>query len=191
MKRTFIAIKIHPGEGLMTLMEELRNRLRKSRIKWVEKDNIHITLAFIGNTDENDIESIKHILESARTAHITFPLVFQGIDLFRSLKDPKVIFLQMISSEALNSLRNDICDRLSDKGLFSDSRPFRPHLTLGRPKCIEEKNTLADIISEYRDKTIQSSVIEQVIFYESILTQDGPVYNVIGNYNLSTAEFPE
>lgn len=184
MKRTFIAVKIYPGKKLMLLLEELRDRLKKSRVKWVETENIHITLAFIGNTDEEGVEAIRKFLKDACASHKPFPLVFQGIDMFRSLKDPKVLFLEMEPSEALGSLRHDICSRLGAEGLFKDSRPFRPHLTLGRPKFIEEKDTLADIISEYRDKTIQSSVIEQVFFYESILKQEGPVYKVIGQYEL-------
>jgi 2'-5' RNA ligase len=184
MKRTFIAIKIQPGEELIFLMEELRDRLKNSRIKWVETENIHITLAFIGNTSENDIESIKHILESACTRHNPIPLVFQGIGLFRSVKDPKVIFLQVMPPDALDKLRDDICKRLSDKGLFNDSRPFNPHLTIGRPKYIEEKNALPELISAYRDINIQSTVIDKVTFYESMLTQNGPIYKVIGDYEL-------
>lgn len=185
MKRTFIAIKINPGEKLRKLIKELKAGLAGSKIKWVETDNIHITLAFIGNTDEQDIETIKQILESACTTHKPFPLVFQGIDLFRSLKDPKVIFLEMMPSEALDKQREDICGRLSDIDLFSDSRPFRPHLTLGRPKYIEKKNILPEIISDYRDITIESTMIDKVTFYESILTQKGPIYKVIGENKLA------
>ncbi len=184
MKRTFIAIKIHPEEKLMLLLDELRVRLKKSRIKWVETENIHITLAFIGNTDEKEIETIKQILDSACAAHKAFQLVFRGIDLFRSLKDPKVIFLQMKPSESLGSLRDEICDRLRENGLFNDTRPFSPHLTLGRPKYIEEKNALPELISRYRDITIQSPVIENVTFYESILTQKGPIYKALADYKL-------
>jgi len=187
MKRTFIAIKINPDESLRLLLEELRDELSESRIKWVETENIHITLAFIGNTVERDIELIKEILQSLCSQHRPFPLELAGIDVFRTIADPRVVFLGITTSDALHAFREAICDRLRSEGLYNDARPFKPHLTIGRPKYISDRDILSAIIESYRGKTIQSLEVESVIYYESILKQEGPVYKQIGKYILNSS----
>jgi 2'-5' RNA ligase len=185
MKRTFIALNIDPGENIRRLLSELKSALSNSHVKWVDPENIHITLAFIGNTSEEDIDVIQQILKSSCKDHMSFPLIFQNVGVFKSISDPRIIWLGLKQSLELQNLRDTICSSLKSEGLYNDTRPFSPHLTLGRPKNIRDVGNLIKIISKIGDDTVQASIIENVIFYESILKQEGPVYNTIGKFRLA------
>ena len=185
MRRTFIAININPDNRLKQLIKELKAALSVSRIKWVETENLHITLAFLGDTDEYKIGAVRDILRSTCSSFNSFPLELRDIGLFRSLKDPRVIWLGVCPSKELADLREAICIELFESSIYNDSRPFRPHLTIGRPKHLKEISKLSGIISETRNKIIQTSIVDKVIFYESILKQEGPVYRVLGEYSLA------
>ena len=62
MKRIFIAVKIDPGETLMKMISDFKTGLKDERIKWTETENFHITLAFLGETEEDKIKAIGKML---------------------------------------------------------------------------------------------------------------------------------
>jgi 2'-5' RNA ligase len=184
MKRTFIAIRIEPGEKFIALVEELKESLSGSGIRWVSTENIHLTLAFIGNTTDSEISEIKQILHLSCRNYGSFQLVLQNINLFKSFKDPRVLYLDIRYSETLHKLRSTICNNLIKAGLYKDTRPFKPHLTLGRPKFISDAEILSGIINSRKNDIIQSSVVDKIGYYESILQQEGPVYMLIEEFDL-------
>ena len=63
MKRIFIAVKVVAGNTLLKMVSSLKGKLSDDNIKWTSIDNIHITLAFLGNTPEDKIESIDDVMK--------------------------------------------------------------------------------------------------------------------------------
>ncbi|HUX58809.1 MAG TPA: RNA 2',3'-cyclic phosphodiesterase [Bacteroidales bacterium] len=184
MKRIFIALKIDPEVPLLKIISSLKSDLIIEKIKWTSIDNIHITLAFPGNTEEKDIEIIKAMLTEKCEGFGKFELIIKGAGVFKNLSDPRVIWVGIELSEKLFQLNNVIIKGLRDAGSNIEYRPFKPHLTIGRIKYINNKTALKTYTDKYQNTEIQRFQVKEVILYESILKQTGPVYNPICNFKL-------
>ena len=138
MKRIFIAIKVIPGENLTRMHSAFRSQLAGERITWVDPSNIHITLAFLGDTPEEKLNEISEVLKDQCSNTGSFAFEIAGAGVFRNLKDPRVIWAGIRSPEKLVDLGNKIQSALRNKGFSLDDKPFRPHITLGRIKHLND-----------------------------------------------------
>ncbi len=179
MKRIFIAIDINKNRALTRLVESYKLALKDEKIRWVEPANIHLTLAFLGETDEDQVSKAGKIMREAANNYESFEITFNGTDVFRDISQPRVIWLGIEAPQSLYDLREVICEALKEEGLYRDKKPFRPHLTLGRMKYIANKNVLAEILKSSGSHDLPSQTVNELILYESILKPDGPVYSLL------------
>jgi 2'-5' RNA ligase len=93
MKRTFIAIKIHPGEKMQEILDYFKQSLSQEKIKWVDPGIMHITITFLGDTDEKIIPSVSDAIKQISLNHPPFELIFRDAGIFRNLRDPRVIWI--------------------------------------------------------------------------------------------------
>ena len=184
MQRVFIGLKVNPGDLLMRISGSLRALLGNEKITWVDPANIHLTLAFLGNTEEELIKAVSIMLKKTCTGFGDFKFNLTGTGIFRNFNDPKVIWIGIEPDEKLLHLNNLIMTVLKDAGFRLEERPFRPHLTLGRIKFIKDVNALKSALEKYYDIPIQQVHVEEVILYESILKPTGPIYKPIGIFKL-------
>jgi 2'-5' RNA ligase len=184
MKRIFIALKVEAGETLLKMISSLKSGLSKDIIKWTSPDNIHITLAFLGDTEEKMIKAISSMLKEKCNGTGRFELILNGSGIFRNLSDPRIIWTGIEPSEKLMHLNEIIMNGLKELNIKLEERPFNPHLTIGRIKHLNDKQTLKALIEQYQNSEIQIIPVTEVILYESILLQSGPVYKPIARFNL-------
>lgn len=183
MKRTFIGIKVRPDNQCKKIISSIQKELSGESIRWTEPDNFHITLAFIGNTEESLIPVISTMLEEKCSVHPEFEITLKSLGVFKSPEDPRVLWIGLHFSEKLISLQESITNGLIEQGIKTDDKPFSPHLTLGRIKAVESSDALKSVLLRYHSSELQRTKISDVIFYESILQQNGPLYvplNVFG-----------
>ena len=181
MKRTFIAIKIHPGEKMLMILDYFKQTLSAEKIKWVNSEIMHITLAFLGDTDEKIIPAISEKIHRISIDYSPFELVFRSAGVFKNFRDPRVIWIGTETNPVLQKIKTRIDDELSEYGFEKELREFRPHLTFGRIKWIKNIPALEQAIQKYKDQEVQRELINEIIFNESILKPDGPVYLSIVN----------
>jgi 2'-5' RNA ligase len=184
MKRIFIAIKVEAGEILFKVVSSLKSGLINEGIKWTSLDNIHITLAFLGDTEENMIERISSRMKERCEGSGKFELIIMGTGVFKNLNDPRVIWTGIEQSEKLTLLNYSIINGLVESGIKIENRPFKPHLTLGRIKYLNDKLALKKILDNYHHAEIQKVPVNEVIIYESILRPTGPLYKPITKIRL-------
>ena len=182
--RTFVAIKIESGEELLGFINNIHHRLRDEKIKWVHPDNMHLTLFFLGETEDSQIQSIGTGLREIAENSMQISLMLSGIGVFKNIRDPRVIWIGLKENQYLVDFHSRIQKFIGDQGFPKDDRPFRPHLTIGRPKRIHNRETLREIIEKNRDRTFQESIVEDIIFYQSIRKERGPEYRVIEKLGL-------
>ena len=185
MKRLFIAVKAEPEGDLLRTFSSLKALLGRETIKWVDPSNLHLTLAFLGDTEEKRIGSLQNMLEEKCSGFGVFDFTLAGTGVFKSFRDPRVIWVGIRSAERLTMLYNTINEGLKQTGFELEDRSFRPHLTLGRVKSCSDTENLKSVLEKYRDQQFQIVHVNQVILFESILTQTGPIYKVLGNYILA------
>jgi RNA 2',3'-cyclic 3'-phosphodiesterase len=182
MKRIFVALKVQPGETLIRMISSLKLVLNRENIKWTNPENIHITLAFIGDTEEDQIRIIRKTLLEKCEGFGKFELMIKGSGVFKSISDPRVIWAGIEPSEKFNNLNGLIKIGLKTAGIILEERPFKPHLTLGRIKHPNQLNNLSDAIEKFSNIEIQKINVNEVILFESILFQAGAVYRQIDKF---------
>ncbi len=184
MKRIFIALKVDAGENLIAMISSFKSGLSKDLIKWTNPENIHLTLAFLGDTEEKLIKAITSMLNEKCKGSGKFEFIIKGAGIFRNLRDPRIIWTGIEPSEKLSHDNEIIVNGLKGLDIKIEDRPFNPHLTIGRIKHLNDSERLKALTEEFRNTKIQKVPVNEVILYESILQQNGPVYKSLAKFNL-------
>ena len=184
MKRTFIAIKIPLTDTLKNKYESIKELLWGDSVKWVNEHQLHLTLFFLGDTDEVKIKRINEkLIDIAGNINRTF-IEISGPGVFQSIKNPKVLWLGINITNEIMELQSLISETLKESGFSPDNKQFKPHLTIGRIKNINNKNKLKQMIDNEDKIVIERIPVNGFTFYESILTPKGPVYKILNTYSL-------
>lgn len=175
--RLFIAIEL--SDEIRDTLSQIQSHLKYAGadVKWVEKDNIHLTLKFLGEVDEKKAEEIKSVLcEIAKTTK-PFETTLKDIGAFPKIESPRVIWAGLdkgvIESRALAA---KIDDELSKIGFEKETRPFAAHLTVGRVRSPKNKEALKEKVLCYRSSVISPHIASSVVLFQSTLTPKGPIY---------------
>jgi len=175
--RSFLAIEL-PSTILHRIGDVQKDlKASKADVRWVSPQNIHLTLKFFGNIEEQKIESIiKAIEEPARTTSPISVLV-QGMGAFPGFKNPRVIWAGFNDGkEGLISFQKRLDEALQKIGFQPEGRTFHPHLTLGRLRSNRGKEELIRVMERYREEVFGSFQVETVVLFKSDLTPHGPIY---------------
>lgn len=185
--RLFAALSIEADEEFLKLLHFLTHNLRDDRIKWVDPNNLHLTLKFFGNIPAKNVEMIDDVIRpiAARTA--AFEMEVSGLGQFGSQYSPKVIWMAIKQSEMVSELGEALLDALHEKGFERDRQNFVPHISLGRINQIKSKTFYQKVIERVKDIHLPPQLITKIHLYKSELTPDGPVYEKISTYPLGTS----
>jgi 2'-5' RNA ligase len=186
MKRTFIAVPVPVQDRLIKILNELKHDFREDKIKWVEPENLHLTLFFLGDTDEEIIPSVSSALIRSTSRFNEFNLRLVSLGIFKNLKNPSVMWIGIEGYQTLTEIKKNLEKELVKLGFEIQKRDFVPHLTLARPKWIKNKNKLGVWLDRYNDRLIQEVIITKVMYYESLLTRNGPIYKPIQEIKLKS-----
>jgi 2'-5' RNA ligase len=186
--RLFVAIDINNND-----IEKFQNYLCKKfgfnarYVKPTKKDNLHITINFIG--EKNDLETKDIILELTKMHFTSFKIVFNHIGIFPNMLSPKIIWLGLDnqSTEKLSGVYSQIYRMLkkyadkknSDDGAIKDSdiKKFVPHLTVFR---IRNNHSVRDL-SSFSPRVISEYEVNKISLKKSTITSNGPVYSDLFN----------
>jgi 2'-5' RNA ligase len=188
MKRVFLAMDISPDSSFIKELESIRYELHDGHIKWVNTQNLHLTLRFFGDMEERVISHISELISEAVSGCKTFLLTMDSLGVFKSLREPRVIWIGCNIPEEFAGLKKAIDRKLEQIDMQSDKREFSPHLTLGRIKDLPAAGELLKLIERYRGFIFSRQIIENIILYESILKPSGPVYFPLRVFELKKDE---
>ena len=175
--RLFIALKTDLDKNKVFSVEKALMR-RYHNVKWVDKDNLHLTLKFLGEVDDLQSGSIKSKLEDIARNFTGFSYAYYGISAFPNKKRARVIFVAVKSGERIVELMKVIDSNLSTLG-FGREKSYVPHLTLGRAR--EPLNiTHSDV--DFPPLNVNASGLHLI---KSTLTKYGPIYEVIAQFDFA------
>jgi 2'-5' RNA ligase len=176
MKRLFVAIHLKPDPALIALVDALKSGLRHDKINWVNTAQLHLTLKFIGETNE-PIGVFAKAMYAASLGVQAFDLNFDKVGIFGSSYDPRVIWIgSQQQNLMMNRLGENILNEMDAIGFKRDRQNFVPHLTLGRIREIVDKPDFQQIIKTQPQQVFQHTEVNKIILYESILRREGPLY---------------
>jgi 2'-5' RNA ligase len=175
--RTFIAIEI--PKGIQEKIGELQNNLKAvgGRISWTKPGNIHLTLKFLGDTDEAIIDEIASELRLIAKNIAGFKIGVKGTGAFPNFKRPRVIWIGANSeSDRLQELAAKIEDVMENFGFEKERRRFSAHLTLGRVKEATGIEPVMDKLKSYEGFEAGSFDVAAFYLIKSELHPAGSIY---------------
>lgn len=124
-KRVFIAIKL--DKQVVETIGKIQESLKKAGFTGVlvSKANFHVTLAFIGEVNENELQIIQNIIENIKFD--AFKLEINNVKKFKNL-----MILELDKTEQLMALQKNIVTQLKSKNIKFDDKPYYPHITILR-----------------------------------------------------------
>jgi 2'-5' RNA ligase len=174
--RTFIAIDL--DQKLKKNLESYIARLRPlaENVRWVSPEGMHLTLKFLGEIPESNESRIAGILASIGKRHRPFGLTLQGTGAFPGGKNPRVLWVGILESPALQALQEEVEEEMEKIGFEREKRAFHPHLTLGRVKFSRPLGDLLRELEARRDHPFGEMEVRKIIFFRSILHPTGAEY---------------
>lgn len=167
-----------------TKLKSLRKDFISEQILWNRTDNFHVTLLFIGDTSTEILNSIKESLDKVAQETNPFHFFISGIGVFRKPSHPRVLWLGLRETEQLKALKVNIDEALNPILKSKSTEYFKPHLTIGRIKRIKDIQQLEIILKKYENVDFLEVMVKDLIFYESIITPDGPIYEILSTHPL-------
>lgn len=152
-------------------------------VKWVEPENLHLTLKFMGETPDTLVPQIERDLEECAREVEPFNISIQGVGCFPSKQRPRAYWAGLSASKSLLDLQDSIALRMDELGFEPEEKKFVPHLTVARIKepIGKERMTQAFLSFELRSSSFG---VTDVSLVQSTLRQEGPIYTVLRNFPL-------
>ncbi|MBU3918512.1 RNA 2',3'-cyclic phosphodiesterase [Patescibacteria group bacterium] len=185
LHRVFIAVNL--PEEIKEKLFSFGKKYQSLPAKWVEKENIHITVLFLGNLDDNQlfetIQNTKQILKNHKPFLVEIEQLTYGPD---NKIPPKMIWAKVKKNKEFSCLKNDIENALFDlpeyKYKTKEGKSFSPHITIARIESFKFRalpnNPEIDIPLNMQFE------INSIDIMESVLTKKGPEYTILESINL-------
>jgi RNA 2',3'-cyclic 3'-phosphodiesterase len=190
--RAFIAIEL--PQQVKDRLSRIQARLKKSEadVKWVQPQNIHLTLKFLGEIDEILLEKIKEILINLAKDNAQFQIVVSYVGAFPSLSSARVIWVGLKEGdEQTKALANGLEERIEKIGIPREERAFSSHITIGRARSGLNRDKLTQelkILGEnfWNETEGLQFCVDKITLLKSTLTPKGPIYEILKEASLKT-----
>lgn len=173
--RAFVSVDIEPSKTLASLLETLRRS--GGDLKVVRPQNLHVTLKFLGDTEQSLVGEIVERLREAVADTQPFDLSLRGMGAFPTLTNIKVVWVGMDDGAALGGIAERLEDSFSEMGFRKERRGFRPHLTVARARSGRGMAPVADTITANAATDFGGQRVDRVVLKKSVLTPKGPIYS--------------
>jgi len=178
--RCFIALDLE--KEFIKEVVSIQNKIRKQNLflgKFTESENLHLTLKFLGDIDDEKIEEVKEKLRKISFSGFNVELGEVGVF---SKSFPKIVWLKL-NGIGIWNLQKQIDNEL--KGLFDVEERFMSHITIARIKKVHDKKELLNYLKSIKPKNLSFNV-EEFSLKMSELFPEGPRYEDLENYKFST-----
>lgn len=153
-------------------------------LKMVNLDIIHVTLKFLGDTDEAMIPQIENVMKDAASGVSPFTIKLKGTGAFPNLNRISVVWAGMENAEALGRIAEKLDKGLVSLGFKAEKNKFSPHVTVARVKGGRNKDRLVEVIREYENEEFSEVEVNRLLLKKSVLTPAGPRYSDVASVSL-------
>ncbi|TVR74026.1 MAG: RNA 2',3'-cyclic phosphodiesterase [Spirochaetaceae bacterium] len=199
MARLFYAIPL-PGEIRASIADCAASHLPERLFRLVPRENIHITIAFLGERNETEMHRASSLLDATGLSvaasgsppgREALHLTLGTVGAFPKIRDPRVVWIGVIQGqEELTVTHGKLTAALTEAGIEFDRKPFRPHLTIAyrrrkkgaSPQSRDERAAAAQALENLRSALSErqwSFPCPGVVLYESRLTGEGAIHRAL------------
>ena len=175
--RCFIGVDVE--EKLKEKIVKIQKNITRAGIKLVERENLHFTLKFLGEIDDEKIEQVKKKL--SEVSFKAFKIFIKGVGAFPNINYIRIIWIGCDSPE-MNKLSEIVDEKLAGIG-FKRNEKYQNHVTIARVR-IKPPEKLIKKIRELKDTEIGEMVVDKIKLKESKLTPSGPIYSDLKTFEL-------
>lgn len=185
--RTFIALDL--GKQLRDRTLVLQESLARSGadVKWVEGENLHLTLLFLGEVGDRELPALCRAVAECCQEHAAFTLSVETVGCFPNLRRPRTVWVGVgDGSLQVVALHDALEEKLLELGCYRrEERQYTPHITLGRVKRDDSPTDelIALLVKKAAWQAGETSVRE-VLVMSSELMPEGPIYTVLSRARL-------
>jgi 2'-5' RNA ligase len=182
--RIFVAIVI-PQSVRRALLRIVEPKMKEFPfLKWVEPENWHITLRFLGETDEPMVEKVKRSLKNGVSSYRPFEVEFGEFGTFPPRGKLRVFWLGLRrGGEEMIKLAGIIEEKMVSLGFPREERGFTPHMTLARARRGERRQVSLEDIG-LKETKLPPFWVREVVLMESKLRPEGPIYREVESFKL-------
>ncbi len=185
MMRLFIALPLEASvrDYLENLIRDLRGQ--GADVKWVAAKNIHLTIRFLGETDERLIPGLASIIDDLGSRFPPVDTVTDRIGGFPNLQLPNIFWVGLKGRiDLLSQMAAEVESAVRSCGFAPGTKGFRSHLTLGRVKKTRGIGALLAYLPMLKIDTVPVR-FDRIVLYQSTLTPTGPVYRPLHEKQLA------
>ena len=177
-RRIFIAINL--PEKIKKELSKFKDQFSDLPAKWVEKENLHITLAFLGYIRDEDLPKIIEITKKVASNYSPFQIKIVKVAFFPpKVFPPRMIWAIGEKNETLFKLQENLKNSLSEINipqLTEEEKGFIPHITLARIRKWEIRQMEREEIPQIDEDLELEFEVNSIDIMESHLKRSGPEY---------------
>ena len=177
--RSFVSIEIddtHVLSELASVLSSLQNI--GGDLRAVERENIHVTLKFLGNVDPSKLAQVKATLSEVKFA--PFSLQVRGAGAFPNLSRMNVVWVGLGDGWShVEEIYAQTEKLLSTAGFSRETRAFSPHVTVARVKSSRKRDEIASFLHGITERTFGTLQVDKVRLKQSVLSSSGPKYSTL------------
>ncbi len=189
--RLFIAAELTDEQkrALTKLLKGLQTGMQftKAHPAWVDQNNLHLTIKFLGNVPSEKIPKIIKSIEKITNNTQQFPLRIRGLGVFPNKQQPTVAWVGVAKGKKhFIDLHNQIENALKPIGFSLDKLPYQPHITLARIKSMRGKVELINILDSHQKMSeLAVDTLQEISLYSSESIPDGTQYTKLHSWKLT------
>ena len=179
MVRCFVAVDLEDTD-LLDALGRVQEGLRGTGadLKCVERENIHLTMRFLGDVREGLLEELKDLVSG-----LSFPpfrMELEGVGAFPNLRRPRVVWVGITRGVVeLTETFNRLESGLVGMGFNPERRGFSPHITIARVRSGRNRDQLVEEVQDHADEGFGGLEVKHIKLKKSVLTPRGPVYTTL------------
>jgi 2'-5' RNA ligase len=186
-KRLFIGFPVDISASLAHAMKRTRIDADKKEMEffWTPKENLHVTLNFLGDVGVEALPVLETVIEKATEALPPAKTSLRGMGAFPDDHHMRVLWVGVRKSRGLAGLQSELAEKLTEAGFEQEDREHQPHLTLGR---LKKARTAVDLISPFVRTSFDDLHVRSIVLFESLVVGSHPVYKKLREFELRGVE---
>jgi 2'-5' RNA ligase len=186
--RTFVAID--PGKAIRDRLVSLQENLGRAgtEVKWVEPENLHVTLLFLGEVGMEDLARVCTAVAEEAGRRDAFPMAVESAGCFPNPRRPRVLWAGVgQGAQEVCALHVALEGPLLKLGCYRrEERAYTPHITLGRVKSDRPTDKLTAALAKQAGWKGGETTVGEVLVMSSELRPQGPMYTVLCRAKLAS-----
>ncbi len=181
--RAFIAIDLPPEVHAELARWQAAFRKLTSGARWTHHEGIHLTLKFLGEVPDMQVEQVKQALMSLGPTS-PFTVEIKGFGFFPDSRRPRVFWAGVAAPPELGQLAQRVEDAMETIGFPREQRSYSPHLTLARFRDPRPEHALREAVEKQATTTLGQFQVTEFFLYESKLRPQGAEYTKVSRCSL-------